>query len=171
MDNNLHYFETLHADPGPADNPGRGTHCSIFRGISWFNGYLEQIREPLYHDLCVLFDEDHDTRIMPVIEGMYVDGLLAPVLFIGERKGSLAILVSDRCDERILTRILHGTQDVVGVHFDPWPVTVHRVSDDDTGIINASNESVQDYLRSIQSKWDLGLKRISRPVRQMDVDE
>jgi hypothetical protein len=42
----------------------------------------------------VIWDEDHDERVIGVVERMYFAGLLHPVLFVGERKGSLTVVLS-----------------------------------------------------------------------------
>ncbi|WP_233352939.1 hypothetical protein, partial [Vibrio cholerae] len=51
------------------------------------------MREVKIHDFALIWDEDHDTRIIEVIEKLCVQNALSPVRFIGERKGGVTILV------------------------------------------------------------------------------
>lgn len=75
---------------------GRGTHCSVFRVPEWFDVIGRPVDKALQHDFAVLWDEDHDKRIIPVIERLYVNGLLFPVQFIGERKGVITAILASK---------------------------------------------------------------------------
>lgn len=59
------FFHTLHDEPGRVGSLGRGTHYSVLRAVIWEP-------EPRFHDFAVIWDEDHDTRIIGVLEQLYV---------------------------------------------------------------------------------------------------
>ena len=68
---------------------GRGTHYSVLRVPIWQDEWLSPLPQGALLDFAVIWDEDHDERVMQVIEELYFSGLLGPVRFVGERKGSL----------------------------------------------------------------------------------
>jgi hypothetical protein len=72
-----------------------GTHYSVLRVPIWQDEWLNPLAQGLLLDFAVIWDEDHDARVMEAVETLYFSGLLSPVRFIGERKGSLSVLISD----------------------------------------------------------------------------
>ena len=97
MDNQYSdYFHTLHDETQPVGNLGRGTHYSVLRYASWHDVELKRLDQPVTHDFSVIWDEDHDTRIISAIEKIFEAGLLAPIQFIGERKAFLSIVLAAR---------------------------------------------------------------------------
>lgn len=72
---------------------GRGTHYSVMRAPIWQDKWLNPMPNGVMLDFAVIWDEDHDERVLEVIERVYFAGLLAPVRFIGERKGTLSVLI------------------------------------------------------------------------------
>ena len=87
-------FSCLYDEPSPVGNLGRGAHYSIFRSVEWLDVIREPLIIPQVHDFAVIWDEDHDIRVIQVIEAIYMAGLLSPIQFIGERKGTLTIIVA-----------------------------------------------------------------------------
>src|SRR4051812_6684669 len=83
------FFQTLHDETRPVGQLGRGTHYSILRVPIWQDEWLNLLAQGLLLDFAVIWDEDHDARVMEAVEALYFSGLLSPVRFIGERKGSL----------------------------------------------------------------------------------
>ena len=83
-----HFFTTLHDDPKPV-GAIRFRH-TVLRAVIW-----NLLPVPRFHDFAIVWDDDHDTRIIWIVEQMLVRGLLAPVLLIGERKGIVDIVTSD----------------------------------------------------------------------------
>ena len=125
----------------------------------------------LIHRFAVVWDEDHDTRIIDVAEEMYVEGLLAPAQFIGERKGTLSVLVAScfrysRSDEEWKRYVSLLEEMVSEVHGDYWTVNAgcfdkradHGVLDGiELGcLVNDRPERVAIYLRNIDNLWNLG---------------
>jgi len=161
-------FTCLYDEPNPIGSIGRGTHYSIFRCVEWLDVTRRPLALPQVHDFAVIWDEDHDTRVIDAIEQIYMAGLLSPVQFIGERKGTLTAIVAARFyfqgseadTEKYRSAIAAIAQELP----DPW--TAHLGSFDRSpgnphqsiyeGIISDSEHRVGLYLANIDSLWQLG---------------
>ena len=88
------FFETLHDETHPVGSLGRGTHYSVFRAVTWHDTFLNPLPKAEFLNFAVIWDEDHDTRVVKVVHTLCFEGLLAPVRLIGERKGRLTVLVA-----------------------------------------------------------------------------
>ena len=166
-------FACLHDEPAPVGHLGRGTHYSIFRSVEWLDVVRSPLRLPQIHDFAVIWDEDHDTRVIEVIEDIYMAGLLSPVQFIGERKGTLTVIVAAKFywadtqpDTDEYTKQLNDISANTN-NRDSWPVELgmfdrspayppHQTEVE--GLISADEHKVVTYLRNIDSLWSLGTK-------------
>ena len=169
------FFQVLHDERSPVGNLGIGTHYSVVRTIlpvteeSDITSPEEQLfggarrRRLQLHSFAIIWDEDHDERIFSIIERLHAAGLLAPVRFIGERKGGVTVI----CDPKTA----YGDDDYGGYDRycqlvekhtltddgDEWSVEVMKGIDDSSGqIINGSKARVDAYLRGIEAAWTLG---------------
>lgn len=88
------FFSCLHDQPEPI-NGRYGAH-SIFRAVDSRDVEQKPTTLPRVHDFAVIWDDDHDTRIIPVIEEMLMAGLLPGVQFIGEHKAFLTVVLAAR---------------------------------------------------------------------------
>ena len=110
-----------------------------------------------------------------------MSGLLSPIQFIGERKGTLTVIVAAKfyfggtpeVEDYLqqLQTICNGSS-----HGDSWPVELGMfdrspnyppTSPHQTevcGIINAENHKIIGYLRNIDSLWELGTKSFKPKV-------
>lgn len=166
------FFQVLHDERSPVGNLGRGTHYSVVRTMLPVmeeadpNSPEEQIfggarrRQLQMLDLAIIWDEDHDERIWGVIERLHAAGLLAPVRFIGERKGSVTVICDPTTDygaggfDRYCQLVEKMTCTDDG---DEWSVEVMQGIGDGSGqIINDSKARVDGYLRGIEASWTLG---------------
>jgi hypothetical protein len=156
------FFQTLHDETRPVGQLGRGTHYSILRVPIWQDEWLNPLAQGLLLDFAVIWDEDHDARVMEAVEALYFSGLLSPVRFIGERKGSLSVLISDETvgpwNEAALRNYREAVGDIGQSLEDPWPVTVDQIFGQRHSIIHAAPEDVATYLRNIHLLWQLGAK-------------
>ncbi|MGH7594237.1 MAG: hypothetical protein ACRELE_10365 [Gemmatimonadales bacterium] len=156
------FFQTLHDETQPVGHLGRGTHYSVLRVPMWQDQWLNPVARGSLLDFAVIWDEDHDERVIEVIEELYFDGLLAPVRFIGERKGSLTVLLEDETvdawKEAAFKDYRESVSDVAQRREDPWPVRVERIFGPQHSIIHAAPENVATYLKNIHLLWQLGLK-------------
>lgn len=156
------YLHLLYDQNGPVGDFGRGAHYSIMRAVCWHAPDLAPLSEAVLHDFAIIWDEDHDERIVPVIEKIYVAGLLAPILAIGERKGCLSVLVADEAARGLDATRLQPYQNRLlplgQVDGDSWSIDVRRFGGE-SRIIDESDQDVEPYLRHINRLWKLGGKR------------
>lgn len=166
------FFQVLHDERSPVGNLGRGTHYSVVRTIlpvleesdptspeeQIFGGARRRQLELL--DLAIIWDEDHDERIWGVIERLHAAGLLAPVRFIGERKGSVTVICDPNTNyaaggyDRYCQLVERMTATDDG---DEWSIEVVQGIGSGSGqIIHATKERVDAYLRGIEASWTLG---------------
>lgn len=160
------FFQTLHDEVKPVGHLGRGTHYSVLRVPIWQDEWLNPLRHGVLLDFAVLWDEDHDERVIEVVESLYFGGLLAPVRFIGERKGSLSVLIdaktAEAWDEVTLRNYGDAVSDIAQGLEDPWPATVDQVAGRNHSIIHAAPDDVATYLKHIHLLWQLGAKALCR---------
>lgn len=170
-------FSCLHDEAEPVGNLGNGTHHSVCRAVAWQDKDLSPLRKAKAHDFAIIWDEDHDDRVVPVVEGLLMAGLLAPTLFIGERKGNLTVVVDAALFDGTQINPDKYTEDVehvcqVSTDADYWPVEVVALERTPEGLdgeglgglINDRSHRVLSYLRGIDVLWNLGLKEIGRKV-------
>jgi len=158
---NSPFFEVLYEQKEPVGDFGRGTHYSVLRAPVWQDGALKPLKQAQLLDFAVIWDDDHDERVMEVIDLIYLEGLLAPVRYIGERKGSLTI-VADAAAVKSWSEAQWASYckavDGIGPTDDPWPTKVEKGSASGNTIIHADAVAVGTYLAHIELLWDLGLK-------------
>jgi hypothetical protein len=147
---------TLYDEEHPIGHLGRGTHYSILRTTTWVSGAGGRLDKPHLHDFAVIWDEDHDERVIEAVQRIYREGLLSPVVVIGERKGSLTVLTATPPTEDYIESIRRfGKPD----DDDCWDCHVYQLGDPESFqyIIHDSEERVDLYLRNIVSIWNLGV--------------
>ena len=147
---------------------GRGSHYSILRATTSYDKTLKLTRVVNVHDFAVVWDEDHDNRIMEVVERMCIENLLSPVIFIGERKGGVTILVNkefydDKEKLQFFNAMVNGICDSLD---DAWGCDVGyfdsnsvEVTNEARMLINDNETKVKTYLLNIENLWSLGVKR------------
>jgi hypothetical protein len=176
-------FACLYDEPEPIGSLGRGTHYSIFRSIEWLDVMRKPLAKPEVHDFAVVWDEDHDIRVIEAVERIYMAGLLSPIQFIGERKGGLTAIVaakfywsrSEAESGSYAREIEDISQGLISGIGDSWPSEV-GCFDRSPGnphqnfakrIIAAEEHRVTTYLTNIDSLWRLGTKpyvpKVSEP--------
>ncbi|AMD59433.1 hypothetical protein AWN88_14265 [Agrobacterium tumefaciens] len=162
-------FSCLHDETGPVGNIGRGTHYSVFRVPEWRDVSRNPLTTAQIHDFAVIWDEDHDERVIAVAERLYVNGLFSPIQFIGERKGMLTIIVAARfrwsgtdadwrnwCDQvsKLCSDVGGDSWSVDFGGFDKSLGSPHQTHPE--GIISDREDRVIIYLRNIDNLWNLG---------------
>ncbi len=165
-------FSCLYDEPEPFGYLGCGAHYSVFRSVEWLDVVRAPLAVPEVHDFAVIWDDDHDTRVLDAIEMIYMAGLLSPIQFIGERKGRLHAIVAAKFyfahSQDTLNAYIQQLNDISGAlnHGDSWttkvgvfersPDTAHRTAL--YGLIDADEHRVITYVRNIDSLWNLGAK-------------
>lgn len=172
----------IYDEPAPIGHIGRGTHYSVFRCAEWRDVNWKPLDAAHVHDFAVIWDEDHDIRVIDVAEALYAKGLLAPVQFIGERKGSLSIILAAKFlysgptalvaeyREKLVDAVDGATTD------DNWPLEIgvfdrtagwpspHQT--DLVSIIQDTDQRVDTYLRNIDALWSLGTRPYSARAKR-----
>lgn len=165
------YFTTIYDENAPVGNLGRGTHYSVLRYASWYDVEAKRIDTPQTHDFAVIWDEDHDTRVIHALENIYKAGLLSPVQFIGERKAFLSIVVAAKFyflgTDADTQRYINKLKEIASkVDYDTWIIEV-GMFDKSLGsphqteipsMIACDREKEETYLRNIDNLWNLGTK-------------
>jgi hypothetical protein len=164
-------FHCLYDEQEPVGRLGRGTHYSVFRAVEWLDVCRKRLNRPHIHDFAVIWDEDHDERVIEAIERIYIAGLLSPVQFVGERKGMLTVIIAakgywgmaeDAQDYAEQLQVATGG----ATYQDWWPVQLGMFDRDPgsphqfepSGIISDTAQRVEVYLRNIDSLWSLGTR-------------
>lgn len=159
------FFKTLYNEVTPAGYIGRGTHYTILRCVIWHDHMLIPLKKGKYLDFAIIWDEDHDERIIPIVENLYINGLLSPSIFLGERKGLFSLLTHApsilTLEEDEPSAFQSAIQNVSEGLEDSWPATVCQYLSTKHTIINDSYELVSLYLENLKQQWQLGIKDIN----------
>src|SRR5450631_3959398 len=106
------FFQTLHDEQSPTGHLGRGTHYSVLRAVVFHDAVGRRLFNAKFADFAVIWDEDHDDRVIEPIERIYRSGLLSMFLMFGERKGCFTAVranrIYDQSDPSVLEERING---------------------------------------------------------------
>lgn len=166
MNYNSPLFHTCYNETHPIGRFGYGTHYSVLSAVQWMDKYKKQLQLPCIQNFAIIWDEDHDERIIDVIERAYMSTMLAPLLFIGERKASLTAIVNNEFRELTQndqTSYIRAWQDICNKvyensrHSDSWVFELRTMDDPELKIIAEPRDKVVTYLQNIKNLWNIGL--------------
>ena len=144
-----HFFSTLHDETGPVGDLGHKTHYSVLRCVQWLAS------GPCFHDVAVIWDEDHDLRVIWVLEQLVANRLLEGVLAIGERKGGITVLTEGLPSAAYVRAVSNIAESVPSDCFscavEPFALATGMIIHADVGRVRA-------YLNGIHALWGLGVK-------------
>ena len=146
-------FSTLYDQESPVGNLGRGTHYSVLRFAGVFGNTFQ------VHDFAVVWDEDHDTRVIPIAEQLHAAGLMWRVLAIGEREGGITVLVRHLEQAEIFVKVARRISET-GVDGDSFGCDIEEFPGGGRLIVDDEASRVQNYLRGVDALWQLGTKSI-----------
>jgi hypothetical protein len=154
------FFQTLHDEEGPTGYLGRGTHYSVLRATVFHDATGRRSRGQ-FADFAVIWDEDHDVRVIEPIERVYRRGLLPCFLMFGERKGTFTALTGKSPANtssalELQEKLNWLTCDLDGG--DSWPACVASVDDSENSIIDDNVDRIALYLNNLIMLWELGTK-------------
>lgn len=163
-------FNTIHDEQAPVGKIGRGSHYSVLRAVEWMDVTRTPLKTAQIHDFAIIWDEDHDTRVIEAVEKIYMQGLLSPIQFIGERKGFLSVVVAARFyyhgAESNLNSYAKSIENIAQSLDDSWPSEIgcldrapgsaHQCFN--INIIQDEENKVLNYLKTIDALWSLGTK-------------
>ncbi|MBK5479414.1 hypothetical protein JFU04_25425 [Pseudomonas sp. TH21] len=152
------FFHTEYDEQAPVGKIGRGSHYSVLSTLQLRDEHLNFLDETKVQRIGVIWDEDHDTRIIEVLERALVTGILSPVQFIGERKGGVTIIVDKNNAQAKGADFLRKWEKIcMSVDCDSWAFNVETIESDTGMIIHTSNERIKTYLTNIDNLWSIGL--------------
>ncbi len=158
------YFTTLYDQHEPTGYLGRGTHYSVLRAPSW-HAPNSSISERAYHcDFAVIWDEDHDVRVIQTVEEIYLNGLLSKFIFFGERKGMFSAILSEHFFDANQFPDLKQRIDTIAAtrsDGDSWSAEIYKSHETPHCIISDADDKISLYLNSIKMLWRLGGSPIS----------
>lgn len=161
------FFKTLHDEDRPVGCIGQGTHHSVLRAVVWHDCWQYPSACAKYLDFAIMWDEDHDTRVIEVIELLYFAGLLTPALLVGERKGSFSLVVSDETregfSEERWSKYQKAVEEITESTNDPWAAYVETAAGWQHTLIHDHTKNAYQYLDTIGQLWELGIKPIDPP--------
>lgn len=165
------YSSIIHCLYDLPDAPnGRFGAYSVFRAIDSRDVEQQPTSLPRVHDFAVIWDDDHDTRVIPVLEEMLMAGLLPGVQFIGEHKGTLTIILAARTYWKIdVKAYAKRVENLTSAAGDYWAVNVGMYDHgkgnlrighqcDFQEIVRLGDEAEHAFLFSIDAMWNLGTK-------------
>jgi hypothetical protein len=154
------------------DGPNLAFHYSVFRALDCRDVDQNSTALPYVHDFAVIWDDDHDTRIIHLLEEMLMAGILPGVQFIGEHKGELNVILAARTywkiDAKAFADRLHtlsglSAGDYWNAEIGMYDRSPHSLRTghqcDFKNLLGLSAEEEHAYLFSIDSRWKLGTKR------------
>ncbi len=149
------FIKTIYDQQEPVGKIGRGMHYSVLRAPVSTN--LNQEPSQLkFQNFAILWDEDHDERVLIIIEHLLFAGLLAPVKFIGERKGMLEIILdNDFCSNSSRDKIDSYKDKIESLTHktgDFWPVHLFTIDS-----YSQNSSTYKTYIENIQNLHDLGI--------------
>ena len=152
------FFQTLHDEIPPYRIFGRGTHYSILRAVVFGDSEGNMLGNARFQDFAVIWDEDHDERVIEPIEKIYLAGLLPNFCMIGERKGGFTAIVAGDVPRRelLLSRLTAITNSLGSG--DSWPSEIVDLDAQSNPIIGADDAKVSLYLSNIMMLWQLCVK-------------
>jgi hypothetical protein len=157
------FFKTLHDEVTPTGYLGRGSHYSVLRSVVWHDNLQRPLPKAAYLDFAVVWDEDHDTRVIDAVELLYFARLLSPAIIVGERKGSFTLLISEQTlteeSEKWLSVYQQAVEQVTQSLDDPWSSDVAVIDSNRHSIINDDPSKVCQYIQTINMLWQLGIKQ------------
>jgi hypothetical protein len=151
------FFQTLHDEQSPTGYLGQGTHYSILRALVFQGPNGEPLPVAKNADFAVIWDEDHDIRVIEPIEKIYRCGLLSSFLMFGESKGVFTAVLTDHFRSG-RAALLHKLNGITQQLEDPWPARAVGLGAASLSIVSARAEDVMLYLRNLVMLWNLGVK-------------
>lgn len=166
MERYSHLFSTLYDEQEPVGKLGRGTHCTVFRTLAEVRVGLAADPQPVrnsggytlhFHDFAVIWDEDHDRRIIWLAEQLHARGLLRHIVVLGERKASVTALTRYEPTDKLLSAL----EEIGGsLPSDIFSVSTHRLGES-CDIVDDEASRVEAYLGGVDALWKLGLKPVT----------
>jgi hypothetical protein len=169
------HLHCIYDEPAPTGQIGRGTHFSVVQALSWRSSKGELRKQAAVQNVAIIWDEDHDVRIIPCLEALLMTGLLHAISMIGEREGRVTIVFNSmsaaymsedqkRVYQEEVTQVINDV--VEAKHGDSWAITFGEMTEvpslATTGyqifhrsLIRDDVQKIETYIRNINYLWDI----------------
>jgi hypothetical protein len=169
------HLHCIYDEPAPTGHIGRGTHYSVVQALSWRSDKGDLRQQASVQNVAIIWDEDHDERIIPCVEALLMAGLLHGVSIIGERKGHVTIVFNSMSAARLsdnqkrdyrdeVTKVINEVVETK--HEDYWSITFGEMLDTPSlkktgrdifhgSLIQDEVQKIETYIRNINNLWDI----------------
>lgn len=169
------HLHCIYEEAAPTGQIGRGTHYSVVQALSWRSNKGELCERATVQNVAIIWDEDHDERIIPCVEALLMAGLLHAISMIGERKGGVTIVFNSMSaaylseDQKSAYReeVAQVINDVVAAkHEDSWSITFGEMTETPSlattghqifhqSLIQDDVQKIDTYIRNIDNLWNV----------------
>lgn len=133
-----------------------GVHHSVLQFASWHNDARKVRKTARVQRVAIVWDPDHDERVLDVADAMYVRGLLAPVLLLSEMKGMLYVALRPNASRLLdLEDYRSEVSAAATPDGDSWMVEVIPYESRSEALRLMSGERGQCYIDGIDAVWQL----------------
>jgi hypothetical protein len=149
---------------GPAIVNGGNPSYSIFRVTQARDQIGQRVDRMTVHDLAIIWDDDHDERVVYALERLHLAGLLWPVVFASENRGTLTMFIQgglslpSNFEEEVREACSAAVKDNWHVTFPiynrPSPFNFNPGLD----VVPGASLNAISYLCAIDAQWKLGLR-------------
>ena len=157
------FFKTLYDGVTPADYIGKSTHYTITRCVIWHDHMLAPLKKGKYLDFAIIWNDDHNDLLISFIEDLYINGLLSPSIFVGERNGIVTLLTQENSiftPHGDITEYEIAIQNIANKLQDPWSTKIFPYLSRDHDIILDGYDCVS-FLENLKQQWQLGIKDVT----------
>ena len=90
------FFKSLHYKISPAGKSKQNKHFSVLRAGPSSNMPPNFEDISTYQAFVIIWEKEHNIKVIKIVEKLYSERLLSPILFIEERKGFLTIIIDKK---------------------------------------------------------------------------
>lgn len=153
-------FKTIYDETEPgSDSIGRGSHYSILRAQ-----HNKTPSDTGFFDFAIIWDEDHDIRVIEVLEDLYKTKKLSNYIIVGERKGCFTAVLHPDQKQTVLNSLPSSIE--INAGNDNWDTEVVTLKDvgNHGRLIHDGKAETETYITAIINKWNLGKKPVKKAI-------
>jgi hypothetical protein len=153
------FFETLHDEQGRVGS--MLCHYSILRAMVFHDEFGNALPIARRQKFAVIWDDDHDERIIQPIEKLFCEGLLSSFVMFGEQKAVFYAMAAEQlAAPKFKARVSHLEKRIeAACHYidigDQWGAQLEWINAPGL-MMNASDDKARLYAATIKMLWDLG---------------
>ncbi len=108
--------------------------------------------------IAVIWDDDHDERVIPILEAACFKGLLRNVLFIAEHKGAVSIIMHGNAKSFLWKTRQKKWQDICDevIENDEFKIDIMSKEEYVQTLADSLQPMYENYLNHICDVWSLG---------------